>query len=71
VCFTKSVNKEDGSLFYHLSVSAPYGRVSDLVVAALLKLFDAPAIGVQEVPPGINPNVRHFFWPAGQAQKRH
>lgn len=70
VCFTKSINKEDGNLFYHLSVSAPYGRVSDLVVMALLKLFDAPLVGVEEVPPGINPNVRHFFWPAGQISEK-
>lgn len=69
VCFTKTM-REDGSLYYHMSVSAPYGKVKDLVVAALLKLFEAPST-VTEVPPGINPNVRHFFWPADQSTKIH
>lgn len=62
VCFTKTMRK-DGSLYYHMSVSAPYGRVKDLMIAALLKLFDAPPT-VQEVPPQIDPDVRLFCWPA-------
>ncbi|MQL51783.1 hypothetical protein GFC01_05800 [Desulfofundulus thermobenzoicus] len=60
VCFTKTVS-EDGAR-YCMSVSAPYGRVSDLMILALLKLFDAPKTGVEEIPPSINPNVRLITW---------
>ncbi|QGP94118.1 hypothetical protein MGLY_35430 (plasmid) [Neomoorella glycerini] len=41
VCFTKTL-EPDGCLYYLLSVSAPYVRVSDMMATALLKLFDAP-----------------------------
>lgn len=40
VCFAQHLC-EDG-LWCCLSVSAPYGRPSDLMIFALLKLFDAP-----------------------------
>lgn len=66
VCFTKTL-EPDGCLYYLLNVSAPYGRVSDMMATALLKLFDAPTT-VQEIPPQIDPDVRLFCWPAGSGK---
>lgn len=58
-CFTlKNVN---GEFYYHLSVSASYGRVDDVVVTAILKMLGAPK-EINEIPPTLNRNVRHFWW---------
>ncbi|MGB9803491.1 hypothetical protein [Desulfofundulus sp.] len=62
VCFTKNPC-EDG-MWYFLSVSARSGRVSDSVIFNLLKLFDAPGDGVEEIPARIDPSVRIFTWKA-------
>lgn len=69
VCFTKEISSLGP--VYHLSVSAPYGRVSDLFALALLKLFRAPLEKVSEIPPVTNPIVRHFYWSKEERGQRN
>ena len=56
VCLTK---QDDGE--YHLSVSASWGRVHDVIIYALFEMIEAPE-EIRETPPISNENIRHFWW---------